>query len=213
VDNLVIKKSSIWIILIATLCIILTGCNEQKKYTQIPNNVKATSSDSAIVAQVENTTITASQFLSRVQNEKQAFESIKKPQSEEFYKRVTLGLMIQEILLANEAQKQGITVSREETVDVLNQQMRAIESLGENDPEKIRYLKKIKAQGLDNPSDFVKSSEVISDTQKSLVIGKLLNKSGTNITDTLLNQKNYKIYVPIDISEFQKDIDNTLGSR
>jgi CRISPR/Cas system CSM-associated protein Csm2 small subunit len=183
VDNLVIKKSSIWIILIATLCIILTGCNEQKKYTQIPNNVKATSSDSAIVAQVENTTITASQFLSRMQNEKQAFESIKKPQSEEFYKRVTLGLMIQEILLANEAQKQGITVSREETVDVLNQQMRAIESLGENDPEKIRYLKKIKAQGLDNPSDFVKSSEVISDTQKSLVIASyLINQARTSQT-------------------------------
>lgn len=208
-----IKRSLIWIILIATLCIILTGCNEQKKYTQIPNNIKTTTSDSAIVAQVGNTTITASQFLSRVLNEKQAFESIKKPQSEEFYKKVTLGLMIQEILLTSEAQKQGISVSAEETVDYLNQQRETMQSLSDNDPEKIKYLEKIKAQGFNNASDYTKSSKVISDTQKSLIIVKLLNKSGPNIAETLLNQKDYKIYIPIDISGFQKDMDNALGSR
>jgi len=182
------------------------------------NNIKNTKYPD-VVAEVGNSKITGLQLAREVAIKQNAFvNNIKKPQEELFYEKVALGLLVKNALIDEEVKKQGMMVTPEEAKSYLEQQKKSMDSLPDSDPAKVAYIKTIKANGFDNASDYLNSPGVISVTQTILGRGKLKNsilqsipqaqneatKAWNDYTDKLINQGNFKIYVPVDIKGYQQ---------
>lgn len=167
-------------------------------------------SNTKVVAKVGNITITESQLLSEVHIKKKAFENMDKPQNDEFYQKVALGLLIKNALIDNEVRNKGISVSKQEALEFLNQQLEYMQSLADTELAKIQYIDIIKSGGFSNPEDYVNSPKIIFVTQKILARSKLKelirgsNQVWQEYADNLLNANEYEIFVPIDISGFSK---------
>lgn len=172
-----------------------------------------------VVAEVGDSKITGLELAKEVAIKQNAYvNNIKKPQGELFYEKVALGLLVKNALIDDEVKKQGMTVTPEEAKSYLEQQKLSVDSLPDSDPVKVAYIKGIKFNGFDNPSDYINSPGVISVTQTILGRGKLRNfilqsipqaqneatKAWNDYADKLINQSNYKIYIPVDIKGYQQ---------
>jgi len=172
-----------------------------------------------VVAEVGDTKITGLQLTKEVIIKQNDYvNNIKKPQDESYYEKVALGLLVKNALIDNEVKKQGKTVTAEEAKSYLVQQEKSMDSLQDSDFAKITYNKTIKDNGFSNASDYINSPGIISITQIFLGRGKLKNSilqsipkgqnEATNAwddyTDKLINQGNYKIYLPVDIQGYRQ---------
>lgn len=172
-----------------------------------------------IVAEVGDSKITGLELTRKIAVQRNAFvNNIKKPQDESFYEKIALGLLMKDALIDNEVTRQGLTATVEEAKSYLEQQDKSMDLLPESDPAKVAYFKTIKDNGFNNASDYINSSGIVSMTQKSLGRGKLKSsvlqsipkgqnsatKAWEDYTDKLINQGNYKIFVPVDIKGFQQ---------
>jgi hypothetical protein len=215
-------KKFAFIFLVATF--IVTGCNQSSTTPKPESNTNTTisaprpndaKSNSNIVAKVGSITISEEQLSKQVEIKKKAFETLKKPQTEEFYKKVALGLLIKNALIDTDAQRMG-SVSPQEASEYLRKQMNEMQSRGDTDPAKIEYLNVVKVNGFNNPSEYVASPEIISVTQKELLRNKFQNliimssslrtpaDAWHNYVNQLLNAKQYEILVPIDITGIEE---------
>ncbi|AFM40411.1 hypothetical protein Desaci_1388 [Desulfosporosinus acidiphilus SJ4] len=172
-----------------------------------------------IVAEVGDYKITGLQLTKEIALKRNDYiNNIKKPQSEAFYEKVALGLLVKNALIDNEVKKQGLTVTVEEAKAYLEQQEKSMTSLPDSDPAKEAYLKDIKINGFDNVSEYINSQNVINMTQTILGRAKLKNavlqsisqdqneasKAWDDYTEKLLDQGNFKILLPIDIKGYQQ---------
>jgi hypothetical protein len=172
-----------------------------------------------VVAEVGDTKITGLQLTREVVIKQNAFvNNIKKPQDESFYEKIALGLLVENALIDNEVKRQGLQVTTDEARSYLEQQKKSMDSLPDSDPAQKAYIQTIKANGFNNSTDYINSSETIKFTQILLGRGKLKHlvlhsiPPGQNeayiawqdYTDKLINQGNYKIFIPVDIKGYQQ---------
>lgn len=183
----------------------------------VPNNIKNINYPD-VVADVGDTKITGLQLTWEVTIKQNAYVNMKKPQDESYYEKVALGLLVKNALIDNEVEKQGKTVTAEEAKSYLEQQEKSLDSLQDSDPTKINYNNAIKVNGFSNASDYINSPRIISTYQKLLGRGKLessilqsipqgqneATEAWDDYTDKLINQGNYKIYLPVDIQGYRQ---------
>ncbi|MDQ7095641.1 SurA N-terminal domain-containing protein [Desulfosporosinus sp. PR] len=172
-----------------------------------------------VVAEIGDTQITGLQLTREVAIKQYAFvNNIKKPQDESFYEKITLGLLVENALIDSEVKRQGFQVTTDEARSYLEQQKKSMAALPDDDPAKEAYTQTIKDNGFSNSADYICSPETIKFTQIILGRGKLRSlvlysipagqneayKAWQDYTDKLINQGNYKIFIPVDIKGFQQ---------
>ncbi|AFM40376.1 hypothetical protein Desaci_1350 [Desulfosporosinus acidiphilus SJ4] len=172
-----------------------------------------------IVAEVGDTKITGLQLTRGVAIKQNAFvNNIKMPQDESFYEKIALGLLVKNALIDTEVMRQGLQVTPDEARSYLEQQKKSMDSLPESDPAKEAYTKTINDNGFSTSTDYIDSPETIKFTQILLGRVKLRNlvlhsipagqneayKAWQDYTDKLINQGNYKIFIPVDIKGYQQ---------
>ena len=188
------------------------------------NNIKNTKYPD-IVAEVGDTKITGLQLTREIAiKENDYVNNLKKPQTESYYEKVSLGLLVENALLDYEVKRQGLTASVEEAKAFLARHKTMIDSRPDNDPVKIALRQSYETNGFSNVSDYINSPNTISATQKILGDSKLKSmilksvpqgqneevKAWDAYIDDLINQGNYKIFIPVDIKGYQQLEENTV---
>ncbi|AFM41521.1 hypothetical protein Desaci_2584 [Desulfosporosinus acidiphilus SJ4] len=181
-----------------------------------------------VVAEVGDTKITGLQLTREVLIKQNDFvNNIKKPQDEFFYEKIALGLLVKNALIDNEVMRQGLQVTPDEASSYLEQQKKSMDSLPDSDPAKKAYTKTINDNGFSTSTDYINSPETIKFTQILLGRVKLRNlvlhsipagqneayKTWQDYTDKLINQVNYKIFIPVDIKGYQQLEEQTAKGK
>ncbi len=194
-------------LLLALAFLFLMGCSNQ---AIDENTSQQFDNEKQLVAKVGQQEITEAEFEEQMKIKKDAYENLGIPQTDDFYKTVSLGLLVERVLLEQEAESRGIIVSTEEVVAYLKKQLEEMEKLHDNDPGKIEYYNAIKLNGYNTPEDFINAPEVIS-AQKKVFARNLLKETiapkedWDEYAERLLNaEENYEIFIPVDIRGYRE---------
>jgi hypothetical protein len=181
------------------------------------NNIKNTMYPD-VVAEVGDTKITGLQLTMEEAIKRNNYVYMKKPQNQSFYEKVALGQLITNDLIDTEIKKQGITATDDEIKSSIEQDEKFYDSLPDNAPAKITFMQTIKADGFNSITDYMNSPKTINAVKKTLATGKLRNiilqsvpngqnepaKAWDDYIDKLINEGNYKIFIPVDIKGYQQ---------
>lgn len=128
-----------------------------------------------VVAKVAGESISGKDLAMQVELEKNKYEKIKQPKDNSFYEKVALKHLITNILLDKEAEKKGLSVSKEEVLKYLNDTIKMIDAVDNNNPNKKELMKEIKSKGFLNIEDYMNDPTYIEVAKKVLVRAKLRN--------------------------------------
>ncbi|MCR4441606.1 MAG: SurA N-terminal domain-containing protein [Peptococcaceae bacterium] len=191
------------------ILLLLMGCTNQVS-GENTNGRENNSKSEQLVAKVGQQEITSAELEQRMRIKKEAYEKLNKPQSDLFYKTVSLGMLVEHALLKQEAKAKGINVTAEEAAMYLKEQLEQMRKLQDNDPIKVNYFNAIKTNGYNSPEEYINSPEIISIHQDILTRSKLkslITKNGNwdaYIEGLINNKNNYEIFINIDIRNYRE---------
>lgn len=128
-----------------------------------------------VVAKVAGVPISGKDLAMQVELEMNKYEKIKQPNDYSFYETVALKHLITNILLDKEAEKKGLSVSKEEVLKYINDTIKVIDSVNNNDPNKIELMKEIKSKGFSSIKDYMNDPTYVEVAKKILTRAKLRN--------------------------------------
>lgn len=128
-----------------------------------------------VVAKIADVSISGKDLAMQVELEMNKYEKIKQPRDYSFYEEVALKNLIVNILLDKEAEKKGLNVNKEEVLKYINDTIKVIDSVDNNDPNKIELIKEIKSKGFSSIKDYMNDPTYIEVAKKVLVKAKLRN--------------------------------------